>query len=505
MMKQKEISFDVLPNDAIVHARGCGISYLQRNTKIPYSAVPKDSWFLKEKLCNKISIDIPWCLLEPKEGQFVWEHPEWEGCFDSWIKAGYKVHLKVRGMDTRGTFYGLGTPQWVFDAGAKYVDESVENYRHNPLMNPIPADMTLPVRFPVYWDPIYLEKVANFVRVFGRRYNGRPEVESVSIAHMGHYGEMHVAGHGSNDLWMAAGFSLDRYLGAQRKIIDMYLEAFPDTPLSQSIGPPIFEVEGINVESAAEIYAYLAEKGVMLKYDGLGKSWEPGSNPYLCRSVVEVMERHWRQTKIAFENLALPEAIEEGLRHHLSYWNRGGEIGGLAEMRVAEFGSWEQKKGIYSFYSFFSDACEAMTPEDEKNIWRTMARKCGYRLSLEKLVIRGDLNVGKSFSTRFRWRNSGGASCYESFDVELSLYDSARGKNVWLDCHEPTVGCSPRVWLPGVIEDDLAWHLPSDVPAGKYELRVRLMLKKYYKGDWIRLANQNIQQDGHLNCGECHL
>ena len=106
--------------DRILHNPGCGMLYLQRGFhKLPYSALPADSWFLRERLSDKIAIHLPWSALEPEEGHYLWEHPDWEGCFQSWMDAGFKVGLQIRGMDTLGTFYNEGTPQWVFDAGAK--------------------------------------------------------------------------------------------------------------------------------------------------------------------------------------------------------------------------------------------------------------------------------------------------------------------------------------------------------------------------------------------------
>ena len=45
-----------LPDTAILRNRGCGIGFVQRRGKIPFDQVPPDSWFLKEKLCDKIAI-----------------------------------------------------------------------------------------------------------------------------------------------------------------------------------------------------------------------------------------------------------------------------------------------------------------------------------------------------------------------------------------------------------------------------------------------------------------
>ena len=71
-------------SDRILHNPGCGILYLQRGFhKLPYSALPADSWFLRERLSDKIAIHLPWSALEMEEGHYLWEHPDWEGCFRS--------------------------------------------------------------------------------------------------------------------------------------------------------------------------------------------------------------------------------------------------------------------------------------------------------------------------------------------------------------------------------------------------------------------------------------
>ena len=58
--------------DRILHNPGCGMLYLQRGFhKLPYSAVPADSWFLRERLSDKIAIHLPWSALEPEEGHYL--------------------------------------------------------------------------------------------------------------------------------------------------------------------------------------------------------------------------------------------------------------------------------------------------------------------------------------------------------------------------------------------------------------------------------------------------
>lgn len=485
--------------DDILHNRGCGIAYLQRHHKIPYEALPADSWFFREQLCRQIAIDIPWCLLEPREGEFVWDHPEWEGCFDSWIEHGYKVHLKVRGMDTLGTMYDQGTPQWVFNAGAQYIDEPIEFYRSGWMLNNIPRDGDLPIRYPLYWDPVYLEKADALIAELGRRYNNHPAVESVSISHVGRWGEMHVADHYRPERWIEAGFTMEKYNNALIHTIAAYRRAFPDTQLSLSLGRPIW-MDGVTLEDALPAIDYAVSQNVMLKYDGLGKSWEPGSGPYICKSVFDMLNRYSCQTKIMFENLILPEALDCVLQMGASYWQPGGEPPGMASIINVEKDILLPEKRIYSFYKFFQERYDRLTVEDEKNIWRKMARECGYRLALVQADV-SEAFSGATFVTRLEWINSGNAPCYEKFNVRLALVDSDANE-AWHDEQTPGCDCGANVWGKGkTIREALTWSLPSDLPSGDYELHISLK-HTYFHGELMRLANKDEFTPGVYRIGK---
>lgn len=463
----------------ILHNRGCGMSYLQRNQKIPYSQVSEDSWFLMEDLTDKLAIDVPWCLLEPEEGRYDWGHSEWEGCFLSWLDAGYKVHLKVRGMGTLGTLYNDGVPQWVFDAGAKYIDDPISLYRREKvLLNNIPAKAKLPIRYPVYWDPVYIEKAERFIHEFGRRYNGHPAVESVSIAHLGRWGEMHIGDRGPMEPWLAAGFSVAAFNKALIRFIDIYRIAFPNTQLSLSIGAPAFYSE-YSFADVIDVLDYAASHEIMLKFDGLGNSFEPGSTPFLCKSVSDIFRKNRYRTKLAFENLVLPEALDEALAHGISYWQRGGESGGLGIARVVENVPVFHKL-IFSWYSVFPSRYDTLTIEQQKDCFRKMARKCGYLLGLKTLTFDQAPTVGQSLISQFKWYNHGYAPCFEKFKVKLALWDSNRDQEVWSESQAPGIGLSAAVWdAEKNIDDVLSWHLPAELQPGNYELQVGVQLCAY--------------------------
>ena len=53
-----QIRLERLPDSAVLRNRGCGINYLQRRNKLRFDEVPEDAWFLRERLSDKIAIDI---------------------------------------------------------------------------------------------------------------------------------------------------------------------------------------------------------------------------------------------------------------------------------------------------------------------------------------------------------------------------------------------------------------------------------------------------------------
>ncbi len=488
-------------NPAYYHNRGCGMCYLQRSKKVPFFDVPDESWFLKEGLTDKISIEVPWCLIEPEEGRYEWNHSEWEGCFKSWIDAGFKVNLKIRAMDTLGTFYNAGVPQWVFDAGAKYVDDPISLYRRDvtQLDGNIPLAGKLPVRYPVYWDPVFIEKSERLIHEMGKRYNGNPAIESVAVAHMGRWGEMHIGDWGPMEPWIEAGFTMDTYIKTAIRFIDIYRAAFPDTPLSIEIHRAALYPE-YHWADVMEVFDYAAEKGVMLKYDGLGASFEPGSTPYLCKSVAEIFRKYRHKTKLQFENLVLPEALDEAVSYGISYWCRGGESDGVAIAKVAEDIPIKDKR-IFSWYYSFPERYDLMTIEQQKDCFRKMARKCGYLLTLDSLALAENPAAGKTVPVVFNWNNIGYAACYEKFHVELALFDQRRGNYIWRQEQYLKNSGNPVLWDAGKqIDTEIPFTFPADLPSGDYELQMGVRFDGY-NHEMMQLALAGRTIDGRYPVG----
>ena len=125
--------------------------------------------------CSTMYLRLTWNDLEPEEGDYRWE------MFDSyaqpWIAKGKKIALRVMTCSQ----VEEGTPEFVRKAGArghwfKYPKET--------------SGLDFPPRWePVYDDPVFLEKLENFLAAMARRYDGDPNVAFIDVGSLGIYGE----------------------------------------------------------------------------------------------------------------------------------------------------------------------------------------------------------------------------------------------------------------------------------------------------------------------------
>jgi hypothetical protein len=198
--------------------------------------------------------------------------------------------------------------------------------------------------------------------------------------------------------------------------------------------------------------------------------------------------------------MVLPEALDCVLQMGASYWQPGGEPPGMASIINVEKDIPLPEKRIYSFYKFFQERYDRLTVEDEKNIWRKMARQCGYRLALVQADV-SEAFSGTTFVTRLEWINSGNAPCCEKFNVRLALVD-CDGNEVWHDEQTPGCGCGANVWGKGkTIRDALTWSLPNDLPPDDYELHIGLKHTNFH-GELMCLANRDEAIPGNYSIGK---
>lgn len=133
--------------------------------------------------CSVVYLRIPWAYLEPSEGDYNW--PALDSVTQRWIARGAQVAFRIT---TSESWLRYATPEWVKDAGAKGVNW---NFGFGEGGGPVPDGKLWD---PDFADPVYLEKLENFLRAFAARYDGRDEVAFVDIGTYGMWGEGHTLG-----------------------------------------------------------------------------------------------------------------------------------------------------------------------------------------------------------------------------------------------------------------------------------------------------------------------
>lgn len=334
---------------------------------------PSDSldWF---EGCSTVYLRIPWAFIEPEEGKFNWAILDTPA--QRWIAAGKKVAFR---FTTSESWLEYAAPKWVYDAGAKGLRYS---FKGGPSPDGDLCD-------PVFDDPIYLEKLRNFLLAAGKRYDGNPNIAFIDVGTFGMWGEGHTG--------FSSRLNPEETFKVTKIHIDLHLEAFPNTLLCISD-----DVDGPeNTSGNYPVTDYARSKGVTLRDDSILVQRAPRMWFH-----ADMADRFWRE---------LPVIIEH--EHFGSSKQNGAWDDDLLLRSVEEYHG--------SFMSIHG------WPQDEWESCRETIRKInlrlGYRLQLRELEYPKTVEIGKPFHIKTLWANAGVAPCYPGGFMTLTLKDEKGG------------------------------------------------------------------------------
>lgn len=353
-----------------------------------------------------------WEELEPAEGK-----PDWrplDAAIAAWRKRGARVAFRIMTANAHSRGY-YTSPKWLFDLGCR----SFEYLRGGD--DPTSGGARIPRIEPDYSDPLYLEKHARFLRRLGERYDRSGAVEFLDIGSYGIWGEWHTS--------HPAGIEV------RRRIIDMYFEAFPRTPL-------------VFMSDDAEGLDYALSKGAGFRRDGVGS---PGH------------ERNWIGSK-----------KYAGVRGFADAWLRAPAVFewyGNYEYHLRR--QWSFERGVRfmldNHVTLINDNA-GQVPEQARPLMDELARRAGYRFVLREVSHPAEAARGSALPVRMEWSNTGVGKLYREYPLELYLLDST-GKVA----HRQRARADARNWLPGdhAIEEPVA--LPRGLRPGTYTLGLALV------------------------------
>lgn len=191
---------------------------------------------------HNIYLRFDWADIEKEEGVYDWSYID--EIMNEWKKFGYVFSIRVCTYEVSTIRYA--TPKWLVDMGidGKFYDTGRDD-----------VDGCFE---PVYSDPLFLEKLDNFMAECGRKFDGNPLVDYVEIGTFGAWGEGH------NAFGMGRVYDIETV----KKHINIHIRNFPNTTVLIN-DDTISHLRQNDPEAGAEIMEYAMARGVGIRDDSV--------------------------------------------------------------------------------------------------------------------------------------------------------------------------------------------------------------------------------------------
>jgi hypothetical protein len=381
---------------------------------------------------NHIYLRVDWSHLEPEEGKYDWEVID--RIINPWTQHGYAVSFRICCKETSP---GFATPEWVMKAGANGTF--------------FPTRDGNQCWEPDYGDPIFLEKLDNFHRVFAERYGDMPWLEFVDIGSYGEWGEGHTSASSRRD-WPA---------DVIKRHIDIHTDHYTNTFILMN--NDMVDTRKVEDGSKEEIYDYALSKGLGMRDDSVCVKWYFDTFGKSTLLTPECFTRVWRNKPVDIEL----EHYGSTIRHNT--WMKGLPLVAAVEESHA------------TFVGFHGDARKWLA--DNLEIAVKLANLSGYWYFLKSIEMNMSLSQGTEQKIKLVWENHGVAPSYYRYKMMVRLAnDNHRYEQELTDSDN-------RNWMPGdIVLENYVLNIPKDLTPGKYKLGIALYEDKGFNKRDIQLA-----------------
>ena len=317
-----------------------------------------------------VYLRVPWSTIQPEEGKFHWEVLDTPA--QRWIEKGKRVAFRISAEES---WLEYATPKWVRENGAKGYDVKLGAQK---------------IWEPRFDDPVFLEKVENFVSEMAKRYDGKPYVDFVDVGHFGMWGEGHTV---FTEAITKAKYTLE----VKKKHIDIYLQYFKNTLLCISDDFAGHDKPGRNFP----ITDYALSKGVTLRDDSI---------------MVQKYPRNWYHSEMAQEFWPkLPVILEH--EHYGASLDRG---------------AWDKAlflKSIEDYHASYMSIhwWPRVLLKENRDVIDKINLRMGYRLNVDEVSWPQSVTIGEPFIISSTWKNVGVAPCYGGGFLCYTLKDEKGG------------------------------------------------------------------------------
>jgi len=400
--------------------KGWYLHYYDNGLTQYFDAENPDDFLLDFPCFNHIYLRLGWCYLEPEEGQYRWDILD--DVIKRWWAQGRRVTLRITCKETGDQTYA--TPKWVFEAGAK--GELVGMYGSECFE-------------PDYGDPIFLEKLGNFINALGARYDGAPFLEFIDVGSFGEWGESHTEG-SSDRAWP---------IEVMKEHVDIHTRAFPKTPVLMSYG--IISLRRTFDGTEEELQQYMIDQGLGNRIDSGCVSFY--ANTYGLSGVHTpwLFEPYWRTKPVDLEFAHYGHVVNTGS------WNKGYTIMAAAHE-------------LHPTFAGFHGFARQWLSENE-HFAGVFGNLVGYWLFPQAVYLPQAIGAGQRLSMGITWENRGVAPAYARYKLYLKLVCEQTGETELIELRE----ADNRKWLPINPTDEIYSIRPrKNLTPGTYNARIGL-------------------------------
>lgn len=342
---------------------------------------------------------VPWCELEPTEGEYRWDIID--SVAQNWIAQGKRIAIRVTCCENR---YKYPTPKWVFDAGAKAKKYNMYDTFKGYWAKATDTWSKETLYEPVYTDPVFLEKLGNFLRAFARRYDGNPSVAFCDIGSFGMWGEGHTDYSGR--------LSEEEKLAAVKVHMALWRKCLPNTYLVISddvAGWGSFEEDPEAMRYARQLGIGFRDDSIMVESPSDTRKHKNG------RSLASWYHDNWARI---FAKTS-PVVVE-----HEHY-----------DLSNSRKDCWRDEWLLKSVEAYQASYLSVHGWPDEiyaksGAAFVQAARRIGYRFELREATYPKTVRLGEAVEIGSSWVNVGVAPCYAGASLAWSLLDD-KGTVIW--------------------------------------------------------------------------
>lgn len=353
-----------------------------------------------------------WRDLEPQPGQYYFKRAL--QTLDSARIRGQTLMFRIATTSNSPDW----TPKWLEQVGCK-----VRRFSRDG-RDSLPA--------PDFDDPVCWDYFSKMVSALAQQISNNPDVV-VDVGTVGLWGEWHFSG-ANPPVPLPS-------LQTKKKIIDLFIEKFPNSPKVVLIN----DVDGLT---------YGVSQGTGFRGDCLGdrgfasSTWNHMANMYPVHIDKAKAEFAWMTAPVGWESCYTMQGwIEKGYNVHDIF-----------------------QYALDYHSSFFHHKGAPIPPGYEKEVeW--FLKKLGYRLVLRKFEFSSQVQAGDSLTVSMKWENVGVAPPYKPYAPMLRFRSlNVDGKN-----EEQVVPLHANVteWLPSLpILHSETIKLPASLRSGKWEIAI---------------------------------